>query len=864
MRLIYKFNTFIATLLLLSSGVIAQGVEHQAESNIRKQKWDKAYVQLRKALTKDTVNTGAAYMMARYFFEPANPGFQIDSAHAYADKSLAGFRQSSPKQRERLKRIPLDSLLLQHLRARIDSAAFARARQANTEQAYIAFLTHFTTAAQRNEAVGLRDETAFQEAKVQDSYLAFAAYLERYPQSARASEAQTYYERLLFDNKTRDKQLISYENFLKEYPSTSHRREAERQIFELKTASGTLESYEDFLRVYPASASAKVASDILFHLLPEDQHQLRWKFPMSDSLMAVVSLEHGYLAPFLHNGRFGFMDKDGNEIIAPDNDDLEPDYRCGNLAEDVVVLPHRLVARNGAVVLPEEVLSVDDLGAGFLLVEKAHCTQILHKSGFTVGDNCVDDARILNGRMIAVKKEDHWSIFTLTGRPLLPSVWDDVTTLKDVVVLTKKGKITLATMSTLVQCAAQQQALPENEFEEAKAWPRDLIAIKNTRGRGVLDQSLNVYIPVGHHTVTSAYFGATVSDASGTVAVNHGGDRSVPFSRIVVKEAWTAVGYERGWRLYDPATQSYQSRAYDSIMFAGPFALGVKADSMRIHFTPTRTIALPQPVRVEFVPGQGVAVFLWVEQGDKKTLYNHEARRLFTLAVDKVYYAGEQCFVVQKRGKKGLVNVEGKPLLPVEYDAIGNVNGGVVSMLKGAKFGLFQCEKRKLIKPEYTKNLTPYNVSTVVAYKDGLYGFVGWDGKPLSGIEFSDVKYWNDTAAFVKKDKQWKVYALGTKQILLDKLDGYKLIRDTEREKLAIVVSDHHYGVINSLTGTVIPMTFSDIINVGSSEYPLYFTEKHVAEAGIFVVIYYNREGKMLRKEVYEQEDYDKIYCAQN
>ncbi|MBL0740226.1 tetratricopeptide repeat protein [Chryseolinea lacunae] len=864
MRLIYKFTTSITTLLLLSSGVIAQGVEHQAESNIRKQKWDKAYGQLRKALTKDTVNTGAAYMMARYFFEPANPGFQIDSAHAYAEKSRTGFRQSSAKQRERLKRIPVDSLLLHHLGARIDSAAFARARHQNTEQSYMAFLASFTTAAQRDEAAALRDEAAFQDAKMQDSYLAFAAYLERYPKAARASEAQTYYERLLFENKTRDKQLISYENFLKEYPSTSHRREAERQIFELKTASGTLESYEDFLTTYPASASAKVAGDILFHLLPEDQRQLRWKFPIGDSLMTIMNLEHGYLAPFLHDGRFGFMDKDGNQIIAPDNDALEPDYRCGNISEDVVALPHRLVAQNGAVVLPEEVLSVDDLGAGFLLVEKEHCTQVLHKSGFTVGDRCVDDARVLNGKMIAVKKEEHWSLFTLTGRPLLPAVWDDVTTLKDVVVLKKHGKITLATMSTIAQCAAQQQTLPENEIEEVKAWPRDLIATKDTRGRGVVDQSLNIYIPAGHHTIAPAYFGATVSDAAGTVAVNHAGERSVPFGRIVVKEAWTAVGHEKGWRLYDPATQAYQSRAYDSILFAGPFALGVKADSMRIHFTPTRTISLPQPVRVEFVTGQGVAVFLWVEQGDKKTLYNHEARRLFTLAADKIQYAGENCFVVQKRDKKGLVNAEGKPLLPMEYDAIGAVSGGVVSMLKGAKFGLFQCEKKKLIKPEYTKNLTPYNASTVVAYKDGLYGFVGWDGKPLSGIEFSDVKYWNDTAAFVKKDKQWKVYALNTKQVLLDKLDGYKLIRDTAGEKLAIVVSDHRYGVINSRMGTVIPMTFSDVINVGSAEYPLYFTEKHVAEADIFVVIYYSREGKMLRKEVYEQEDYDKIYCAQN
>jgi hypothetical protein len=52
---------------------------------------------------------------------------------------------------------------------------------------------------------------------------------------------------------------------------------------------------------------------------------------------------------------------------------------------------------------------------------------------------------------------------------------------------------------------------------------------------------------------------------------------------------------------------------------------------------------------------------------------------------------------------------------------------------------------------------------------------------------------------------------------------------------------------------------------VGSADEPLYFTEKHVSEASVFVVIYYDKNGKMLRREVYEEaDDYEKIYCQQN
>jgi hypothetical protein len=53
-------------------------------------------------------------------------------------------------------------------------------------------------------------------------------------------------------------------------------------------------------------------------------------------------------------------------------------------------------------------------------------------------------------------------------------------------------------------------------------------------------------------------------------------------------------------------------------------------------------------------------------------------------------------------------------------------------------------------------------------------------------------------------------------------------------------------------------------VNVGSSEKPLYFTEKHLEEASVFVVIYHDDKGQILRKEIYDQEDYDRIYCSQN
>ena len=100
-----------------------------------------------------------------------------------------------------------------------------------------------------------------------------------------------------------------------------------------------------------------------------------------------------------------------------------------------------------------------------------------------------------------------------------------------------------------------------------------------------------------------------------------------------------------------------------------------------------------------------------------------------------------------------------------------------------------------------------------------------------------------------------------SKKTELAVISHLETIRNTAEEKLLIVNKEGKYGVISNRTGVVIPVNFSDIVNVGSADQPMYFTEKHVQEASIFVVIYYDAAGKMLRREVYEQDEYERIYC---
>jgi hypothetical protein len=100
-----------------------------------------------------------------------------------------------------------------------------------------------------------------------------------------------------------------------------------------------------------------------------------------------------------------------------------------------------------------------------------------------------------------------------------------------------------------------------------------------------------------------------------------------------------------------------------------------------------------------------------------------------------------------------------------------------------------------------------------------------------------------------------------TRDILMDKVKSFSWIRDSEAEKIVSVHRENFYGVISNRKGIVIQPAFTEIINLGNADRPFYFTEKQVEEAGIFVVVYFDSTGKLVRRQAFEEEEYDRIVC---
>jgi hypothetical protein len=844
-----------------SRAQILASPERAAAGSIAKKRWSKAESQLRKALRKDSLNVVARYLLSGWFFKRENPAYNTDSSYHEVMRALSYYPLLSSKIREKMKRFPLDSIRMIRLREQVDSTIFRDVKNIHTEKAYIQFLRDHPFAREKNEALQLRDEVAYLDAINNNTHEGFLDFLNKYPLASNAPEARKKYERLLYESRTNDRHLSSYEQFLQEYPETPFRNEIEKHIFELFTLSGEAERYLSFLQAYPSSHLAKKAQNILFHILQEQDDPQAAELFLTDSLRQVSLLQESYLAPFLKNGKFGLIDKNGHEVVAPVLENLSDEYKCGNIKEDIIGLPGRILARNGKTIFIGETEDIDDVGSGFLLVTSKGCNIVLHKSGF-VADSSVTRARVLNNRFLAILQDSAWRLVALNGKRLVPETWDDVLIQNNVVALKKKSLWYLVTLKQLAT-AAEEYSLPlPTHYEEVKMLPNGLIWTKIQGLQGILDQTLQEVIPLSDHVLTPSFFGFLARSQDGYAIYDLSGKQASSFEQISLHEPWLAVRKNGLWRLFDPYLQEYQSPVYDSIRFEGPFVLGTSSDTLSVHFNTTHRQSFKLPLVTAFIPGKDSTSFISIESEGKKTVYNASGKKLFTTTYDQIQYAGEDLFIVHKKEKKGLINKDGKMILPIEFDAIGSASNHVISLLRNMKFGLYQITQGKLIKPQFDKNLIPYTTRLVAAFRDGLYSFINWDNKPEGAIQFEEIQYWNDTTALLKINQQWSFYTFATKTVLHPNIKAIRMIRDTPDEKLAIIQQPNAFGVVSNKRGLVIPLSFSDLVNVGSPEEPLYFTEKHVEEASVFVVIYYDRNGKFLRREVYQEaDDYEKIYC---
>ncbi len=836
-------------------------LEGQALSKINKGNWAKAEQLLRKSLKKNTINPEARYVFSTLFLLPAYPKYNIDSAHFYGLQLMTDYNRSTLREKEKLKRFPLDSSIIVTLLKKIESEAFGVASTIHTESDYNEFLEKYTDASEVRKAIELRDEVAYSDALRLNTYQSFQHYLNKYPKSLRAADAHNLYEKLIYEDKTRDGKLKSFVAFLDNYPTTVYRNEVEKIIFEITTASGEPSAFQAFTKAYPKSKQVKKAIDLLYYLNDESQIP---EIVTNDSLQATAKLKKGYWVPILKGDKFGFINQEGVEQLAPQFDGLDDAYACGNITTDYLITSAGLFSRSGKLILDTKAEAIEDLGLGFLKVKSTDCWRVVHESGFSLIDLCLQDAKVIASRFIAIKENAKWTLLTLAGRRLSPSTFEDIYAEDELIIFSKNGKRIPKSRQEIGACADGIAWSESLVFDNVKALGQNHYLVSNGSLQGVLSASLDYIVPLDRLIISQTPYGF-LNQKNGKMQLTGISNEidNQDFVDVKFYRNWIKLEEKNNLMLYDGKNKQTIETGLDSLWFKNGLAFTKKGDSLKVYLTTLNVIALEAASDIQFIKSTDSTQYFYSSRAKKKDVFEiATGKKLFSIKVNAIESIGEGIFLVDEEGKKGLINKSGKVLLPLEYSAIIPTRKNFISLLKDKKFGLYNVENKILIKPLYERNIIPYSENKLVAFKNGFFGFVSWNLKEESKFEFDEVQFWNDSVAIVKRNMSWQLYNIPQKKVVLDEIKDFHYIIN-QKEKIIIVHQAGYYGALSNTRGILLPITFSDIVNLGSPESPLYFTDKFYEEADIHVVVYYGSNGKLLRKQAYETKDYERIYCEE-
>ncbi len=855
---------FTLLFLFVSPRLVAQeSWVRQAQSKMQDGKWMAAKELLVRAIQKDSTHVEAKITLARWFFATANPSLQLDSAYRYIDQAQSAFERSTLKQRERLAKDRIDGGLLVTFKSSVDSAAFERAKRINTEQSYSYFLLNYPQAKQKLSATELRDEVSYLDALKKNKWQAFEEYFQKYPSSLRAEEAQKRYYKLLFQEKTRDLKLQNYQSFVREYPSSPYLKQANRQIFEISTADGSIESFNNYFLQGGDYENKKIARNIALHLLlSQEQPVPRWF--LNDSVQQVLNANRGFWIPFLQDNRYGFLDSLGKEVVAAQFASIDEDVRCSSMREDVLNTSSGLLNRTGRLISSFHPFTLE-IGSGFWVVGDSLCRKVIHKSGQVIIGDCLQEARAV-GSFLSVKVKDAWAIYTLTGRQLVAPTLDAVEYLEGVYALTRLEKKTLVTGAELASIANGQTLKQERVFDEVKLLSKNRLLVRMGSLEGILNAQLEFVVPLARQSMTLTNYGVVrrENERYSITGVASNLDSKL-WDKITQYQKWLVLQAMGQFSVYDLNTKFIRATSADSIWYKGGLLFLRERDSVRVYSNASQSLALPLDHRIQFVTSKDSVSYFYTDGKGKKTVYDlANGKKLFVLDFSKIESVGEDMFFIYRKTKVGLANREGKLVLPVEYDAIVQTAPGYYSLWNDKKFGLYYAIEKKILKPQFDRNVQPMDHQRCIAFKAGHFAVVDWQAKPLTPFEFDEVQVVNDRLLWVKKLNRWALMDILNSQRKIEQIEQFRLISQSKDELAFQVSRGQEEGIFSIRQGLIVPIRFSYITNAGTDDFPVYLTDKEVREANVHVVIYYDKSGRFLRKQVYEDDEFERLICEDN
>lgn len=259
------------------------------------------------------------------------------------------------------------------------------------------------------------------------------------------------------------------------------------------------------------------------------------------------------------------------------------------------------------------------------------------------------------------------------------------------------------------------------------------------------------------------------------------------------------------------------------------------------------TVINPEYTEIVLIPNKDVPIFICTydlndQDGTYKTkVINQKNEEIFkeyskVEAIDNfdskqnIWYE-DDVLRVEKDGEYGLINFEGKEVLPCDYDEITALKGVTNNLLvkKDGKVGLVNEKGQTIVNTEYKDIKTlkeGYKNEYIIVNDNNQYGIISTTGTVIIEPKYEDVKYLNNSEMFAIKDAGvWKLINKDN-QILID--GGYDNIIEAKGENV-VVEKGGKYGVVTTKNEEKIPVEYEQI----KYTFSIYYIAKTGGKYGI-------------------------------
>lgn len=880
-----KFSKTAVTIccLLLLASCVFKSPQRRAQRKMDKEKYAKAEKLLLKSLSKDSLNPAAHYLLSQLYLDTAYIQ-DIDTAQYFIQEAISELPEAEKKDLRRLRKIDADSAAILEQLSLVDSAAFHRATEAHNIEAYNYFLDRYPEASQTEEARMRRNALAFRAAEQENTYQAYQHFLQTYPDAAEAPIARERYEELLFIANTKTGTLDAYVRFLEQYPETPYRERLLKNIYLLSTAAHEAQQYVNFIGSYPQNTYTRDAVNKLYHLHKENKDpgsflQSYPELPYQDSLQQVIALDQQALIAILTEDKWQFISDNGDVVFPAQFDDIHPDYLCETVPSDyieaIMGFEPVVMARNGSTILKEDYQQLEDLGHGLLRIRQNNMLGLLSKDGKKLLPAAFEHISLLGPNLLRVHEYGRQGILSMNGEWLAEPTYDSLARLGTFVLLFRDQKIAVTSIEKLIQSFQQKQPLHHSfQYEQVELADSAHLFVYDTVGhQAILNSQLQTVVVPTAGSIRSYEGGWVLHQDSLYQVLNMQGENilNASFRQIQVREPWIAYKTDSLWGLYHTGFKDATFDVFDSLSILHPhiivahkeqqkIALFIDKDTVSVDLTGTDGYRLLKPV-TRTQSRQAEQVYLLINDGNAKTVYNQKGQPITQGRYKEVVAPDNRLLMLKSTRGTAIADSSGQILLKPEYKNIGNYQNGYFATLHNSRFGIFNPYKDLHIRPQYSAAIRTYNDTLLMASKNKRWGIIDHANKEILGFEYEQLQFWTDSVVLAASNHEWQLININRQELQYGPFNSFKILKQTPDESMALIYTKEGYGVYSSKQGELIAPTYDDIVNLGSSNALLFYCEKEVKEADMFVVLYINASGETIYRHAYPREEWLKLIC---